>query len=561
MARKAIPLRHFLKNQPALSIVTRSGATEAASLDGASPTSSSSSSSSSISATDVAYGFDVADLATSRPLSEVPGPRRWPLLGTMYTFKPFPGGKVNFFESESRKWYVETYGNIVKTHIPLLPSLRTVVTLYDPEDFNIVFRNEGKYPSRVESPVFERYRDEQGQSYGLIFSNKEEWWRMRQPINKVMMRANAALPYLEFQTSIGDQFVDLIKKNRNQDTGLHETVMQDAYRWALESVSAVVFDQQMGCMDPDLPTDSWQQQFITAFQTANGLMLKLGVDPRELLMHKCGMRSKAWNRFFNSMKFLDDTTTRLITEAESRFRDSPPEENAKRFLPQLLSVESLSTKDKLTMIFDMMLAALDTTTYSLFRTLFLMAKNPETQDRLHEELMLHVGPPGSPITPTALSRSHYLKACVKESQRLMPLAPQNGRALPIDVVVKGYRIPAGTQLIVDHEIVSLSSQYFEDPSTYRPERWLRTDKRRGGSGGGGGSGGSDGNGINPFIVLPFGFGPRMCVGRRFAEQELWIGLMKIIHSFKVTHEGDKLGLKAPGLDKHPIKLDFTFRER
>ena len=49
---------------------------------------------------------------------------------------------------------------------------------------------------------------------------------MRQPINKVMMRANAALPYLEFQSSIGDQFVDLIKKNRNQDTGLHETVMQ-----------------------------------------------------------------------------------------------------------------------------------------------------------------------------------------------------------------------------------------------------------------------------------------------------------------------------------------------
>ena len=80
-------------------------------------------------------------------------------------------------------------------------------------------------------------------------------------------------------------------------------------------------------------------------------------------------------------RFLDDTTTRLISEAESRFRDSPAEENARRFLPQLLSVESLSTKDKLTMIFDMMLAALDTTTYSLFRTLFLMAKNPETQVR------------------------------------------------------------------------------------------------------------------------------------------------------------------------------------
>ena len=53
----------------------------------------------------------------------------------------------------------------------------------------------------------------------------------------------------------------------------------------------------------------------------------------------------------------------------------------------------------------------------------------------------------------------------------------------------------------------------------------------------------------------------MCVGRRFAEQELWIGLIKIIHSFKVAYEGDDLPLKTPGLDKLPINLDFVFTER
>ena len=70
---------------------------------------------------------------------------------------------------------------------------------------------------------------------------------------------------------------------------------------------------------------------------------------------------------------------RLIEEAKVRFENSPAEDNARRFLPQLLGIESLAPKDKLTLIFDMMLAALETTTYSLFRTLFFMAKHPETQ--------------------------------------------------------------------------------------------------------------------------------------------------------------------------------------
>ena len=78
-------------------------------------------------------------------------------------------------------------------------------------------------------------------------------------------------------------------------------------------------------------------------------------------------------------RYVDSTTMKLIEEAKVRFDGSSEEDNAKRFLPQLLSIQSLEIKDKLSMIFDMMLAALDTTTYSVFKTLFYMAKHPETQ--------------------------------------------------------------------------------------------------------------------------------------------------------------------------------------
>jgi len=536
-----IPSQQFFKRFSTSSVQLRSAATASAVTPG-----------SSEGAAEAAYGFDVADLATARPMSEIPGPRNIPLLGTIYTMKPFPRAKVDPLDARSRGlYYEETYGNIVKNHLPFMPGMENTIILLDPKDFNIVFRNEGKYPSRIGSPVFERYRNEEQQTYGLIFSNKEEWWRLRQPVNKVMMRANAALPYLDLQSPIGDQLVDLLKKNFREGNGKHPLIIKDVYRWALESVCAVVYDKQIGCMDLNLASDSWQQEFIDSFQRANGLMLKLFFDPREKVMEKCGIRSKTWNTFSNSMRYLDKTSMRLIEEAKVRFENSPAEDNARRFLPQLLGIESLAPKDKLTLIFDMMLAALETTTYSLFRTLFFMAKHPETQERLHEELMLHVGPPGSPVTPTALSNLHYLKACIKESQRLAPLAPQNGRALPIDVVIQGYRIPAGTLIMVEHEYVSTSPKYFSDPLVFRPERWIRTDKRRG----------ANDEKVDPFMVLPFGFGPRMCVGRRFAEQELWIGLIKIIHSFRIAHEAEKLALKSPGFDVYPVKLDFEFTER
>ena len=92
-----------------------------------------------------AFGFDVADLAAARPMSEIPGPRRLPFVGTMYTFKPWPWAKVDPFDARTRgKIYEEKYGKIHKGHLPFLPGLETIITLLDPQDFNIVFRNGGK---------------------------------------------------------------------------------------------------------------------------------------------------------------------------------------------------------------------------------------------------------------------------------------------------------------------------------------------------------------------------------------------------------------------------------
>lgn len=67
-------------------------------------------------------------------------------------------------------------------------------------------------------------------------------------------------------------------------------------------------------------------------------------------------------------------------------------------------------------------------------------------------------------------------------------------------------------------VVSNSTEYFKDPELFKPERWLKLEdscpiKKH--------------NKIHPFVSLPFGYGRRSCLGRRFAEAELQILLAKV----------------------------------
>lgn len=76
-----------------------------------------------------------------------------------------------------------------------------------------------------------------------------------------------------------------------------------------------------------------------------------------------------------------------------------------------------------------------------------------------------------------------------------------------------------TVVVTQNQVICRLPEYFDEPNSFIPERWLR-----------------DSNGIdktikeksiNPYIVLPFGHGPRSCIARRFAEQNLQVFLLRV----------------------------------
>ena len=71
-------------------------------------------------------------------------------------------------------------------------------------------------------------------------------------------------------------------------------------------------------------------------------------------------------------------------------------------------------------------------------------------------------------------------------------------------------------------------EYVSDAATFKPARWLKPSQ-----------GGIEGK-LHPFASLPYGYGARMCLGRRFADLEMQILLSKLLRSYKLEYEHEPL---------------------
>lgn len=96
---------------------------------------------------------------------------------------------------------------------------------------------------------------------------------------------------------------------------------------------------------------------------------------------------------------------------------------------------------------------------------------------------------------------------------MFPVVIGNGRQTTQDSVIGGYHVPKGVQVIFQHYVISNQEQYFKGSTEFLPERWLKSDRST--------------SEHHPFASLPFGFGKRMCLGKRFAELEIQTLLAKV----------------------------------
>jgi cytochrome P450 len=164
-------------------------------------------------------------------------------------------------------------------------------------------------------------------------------------------------------------------------------------------------------------------------------------------------------------------------------------------------------------VLTLLLAGHDTTALALTWAWVLLSRHPEVEARLHDELdqVLASGPP----SPADLPQLKYTDAIVTETLRLYPTAWAIAREAIRDTQIGGSPVAKGTTILIVPWVMHRDARFFEEPDTFRPERWLDGLADR----------------LPRLAYLPFGGGQRVCIGSSFAQIEATLILSTLAREF------------------------------
>ena len=479
-----------------------------------------------------------------KPFSDMPGPKGLPYIGTLPEYigpmKKKGYGFHKFFKVMKSR--CEIYGSVYKENI----GGRVFVVISDPVEYAKVVRADGKYPNRPEVDALKQYQLKYGMSYGVINSQNEEWHRHRSVLNKKMMRPVEILNYAERMSLVAGDMTAHIKTKRDQQTGVVTDIEQILFMWSLESVGVLVFDERLGCFEETPPAIA--QDFIHSLIKLFKHMSALLFNPLFKIFPTYDWRQfeKHYSRTLDIGRGMIRNKIEKINQQENLDATTQEKKNSE-FLSYLLVEKKLTIDHAISYAIDILGGGVETTANATLWLLYALSKNPKVQEELYEEISKVVK--GSvTITAEMLANLPYLKACMKEQMRLFPLFTPLSRILLTETELGGYLVPAGTFIQGNIFAMGRDNHIFEDPLEYRPERWLRKDNEY--------------ENLMAMASQPFGHGPRMCIGRRLAEQEIYLAITKIVQTFKLDYAGSEnvdIIQKSMLIPDRPVKIKFTPR--
>ena len=159
-----------------------------------------------------------------------------------------------------------------------------------------------------------------------------------------------------------------------------------------------------------------------------------------------------------------------------------------------------------------------TTANALTWTWYLMSRHPDAEARLQEELQHALR--GRAPRAVDLSQLPYTEMVVREAMRLFPPAPAFARQPIDDVVIGGYEIPKGSLVTVSIYALHHDERFFPQPEEFIPDRFAPGWEGR----------------IPRCAYLPFGAGPRVCIGSEFAMAETRLVLAMVAQRCRLLLE-------------------------
>ena len=171
----------------------------------------------------------------------------------------------------------------------------------------IIYRNEGKYPSRGDPfAVIRQWRESRRDIFknttGVLTEENEEWQRVRSLIQQDMMRPKSAMFYINQLQDVSRDFVELCRRKRDANGVMQHNHLVDYHNFGIESIALIALDTRLGCLSENTTDENKK-----AIDSARTIINEMGDLMMGVPMYKLGKwASPRYRKFSNAADDLAD---------------------------------------------------------------------------------------------------------------------------------------------------------------------------------------------------------------------------------------------------------------
>ncbi|XP_056637469.1 probable cytochrome P450 4aa1 [Diorhabda sublineata] len=409
----------------------------------------------------------------------LPGPPALPLLGNGFMLK-------NHKEMEQLgNTAYQRYGSYFRVWFAFLPT----VFIYEPKHVKLILATN---KNNQKSFVYKALHNFLGE--GLITSNGHKWKKNRKLIQ----------PYFHIQ--ILETFVETFAECANRFVNkLEAEKTVKITPFINECVLDILHNGVLGVpLDQQSPYRKGELQAIERYS-----------KPWLLLESIFNWTSSSKQEKAQKLS-LHSYTKQIVINRKKETKKS----NRSCFLDMFLEIAEKNSEftndDIISEAITFMLAGQDSVGATLAFTLFYIAKYPEIQEKIFDEIS-KIDKNGK-LGINDINGMKYLEQVIKESLRLSPVVPMINRVLTEDVMFDDLLLPQGTLIGLSPYITHRLPHVFPEPQKFDPNRFEESKLEN----------------MHPYAFLPFSLGPRNCIGYKFALIEIKTIIYYLLQKYELS---------------------------